>query len=380
MTTRIALALLSALALACSRGSGDKGIQAPPVALADAAAIDLDDRIEATGQLVSPNHAMIAAEVGGRVTSLYIDEGKPAQSGARVLEIDPERRELELRSARAGNDEAKAALVDQQRAAERVGSLFKSNVASKAQLDTAETQLALARSRADGAAAKLGEAERARRDAEVKAPFDGLIAQRFVSVGEFVQPGTRLFELVALDPIEVEFRVAEVDSSRVRVGQVVDVRVAPFPDEVFKATVTLVSPMIDSSSRTLRVKGTLQNHEGRLRPGLFARADLGVSHREGVLMIPEEAILERSDGKVVFRMAGSDKVERRVIHTGVYRGGKVEVLDGLSPGDRVVTRGHTALIDGSVVGVRNADGTISQPDVAAGAPPREVKQDPKQDE
>jgi membrane fusion protein (multidrug efflux system) len=147
---------------------------------------------------------------------------------------------------------------------------------------------------------------------------------------------------------------------------VVDVRVAPFPDEVFKATVTLVSPMIDAASRTLRVKGTLPNPDGRLKPGLFARADLGVSHREGVLMIPEEAILQRSDGQVVFRLAGADKVARRVVHTGAHKDGRVEILDGLAPGDRVVTRGHTALIDGSVVAVRNADGTISEPDVASG--------------
>ncbi|HTO71594.1 MAG TPA: efflux RND transporter periplasmic adaptor subunit [Myxococcota bacterium] len=373
-TARAALGLCLLLA-ACGRAP-DRVVPVPPVSLADAAAIDLDDRIEATGELVSPNHAMIAAEVGGRITSLYLNEGMPAPAGARVLEIDPERRELELRAAKAGNDEAQAGLVEQKRAADRVGQLFKSNVASKAQLDTAETQLALARSRADGAAAQLGTAERARRDAEVKAPFDGLIAQRFVSVGEFVQPGTKLFELVALDPIEVEFRVAEIDSSRVHVGQVVDVRVAPFPDEVFKATVTLVSPMIDAASRTLRVKGTLANPGTRLRPGLFARADLGVAHREGVLMIPEEAILERSDGKVVFRLASENKVERRVVHTGVYRGGKVEILDGLAAGDRVVTRGHTALIDGSVVAVRNPDGSVSQPDVAVGAaPPRQPKQD-----
>ena len=218
MKTRSALAfpVLAALALGCSGGKSETVVAAPNVSLGDAIAVDIDDRIEATGELVSPNHAMIAAEVGGRVTGLYLDEGKPAKAGERVLEIDPERRELELRGARASNAEAQAAMVDQQRAAERVRSLFKSNVASKAQLDTAETQLQLARSRADGANARLGEAERARRDAEVKAPFDGFVAQRFVSVGEFVQPGTKLFELVALDPIEVEFRLAEVDSSRVQ--------------------------------------------------------------------------------------------------------------------------------------------------------------------
>jgi membrane fusion protein (multidrug efflux system) len=316
---------------------------------------------------------MIAAEVGGRITALFLDEGKPVGAMERVLEIDPERRELELRAARASAAEAQAALVDQKRAADRVSSLFKSNVASQAQLDTAQTQLELARSRTDAAAAQLGQAERARRDAEVKAPFAGLIAQRFVSVGEFVQPGTKLFELVALDPIEVEFRVSEVDSSRVRMGQVVDVRVAPFPDEVFKAEVTLVSPMIDPASRTLRVKGRLANPEGKLRPGLFARADLGVSHREGVLMIPEEAVLQRSDGQVVFRMAG-DHVERRVVHTGVYKEGRVEIVSGLEPGDRVVTRGHTALVDGVVVAVRSADGSVVEPDVASGVEPPPPKQ------
>jgi membrane fusion protein, multidrug efflux system len=362
----LVLSLAAALAVGCSRKNEDRAVAAPNVSLGDATAVDLDDRIEATGELVSPNHAMIAAEVGGRVTALFIDEGKPAQASDRVLEIDPERRELELRAARASSAEAQAGLTDQKRAAERVSNLFKSNVASKAQLDTAETQLELARSRADGAAARLGEAERARRDAEVKAPFAGLIAQRFVSVGEFVQPGTKLFELVALDPIEVEFRVAEVDSSRVRPGQVVDVRVAPFPDQVFKATVTLVSPMIDPASRTLRVKGTLANAEGKLRPGLFARADLGVSHREGVLMIPDEAILERSDGKVVFRLA-ADKVQRRVVKTGVHKNGRVEITEGLANGDKVVIRGHTALVDGAVVSVRNADGSVSEPDVASGS-------------
>ena len=362
----LGLVVLLCLA-ACSGDKKKNEVQAPAVSLGDAVAVDLDDRIEATGELISPNHATIAAEVGGRITSLFIDEGKPATEGARVIEIDPERRELELRAARASNAEAQAAVADQKRAADRMASLFKSNVASKSQLDTAETQLTLARSRADGAAARLGEAERARQDAEVKAPFAGLIAQRFVSVGEFVQPGTRLFELVALDPLEVEFRISEVDSSRAQPNQVVDVRVAPFPDEVFKATVTLVSPTIDPATRTLRVKARLDNGDGKLRPGLFARADLGVSHREGVLMIPGEAILERSDGKVVFRIVNGDHVERRVVKTGVYKGGKVEILEGLANGDHVVTRGHTALVDGAVVAVRNADGSVSEPDVASGA-------------
>jgi len=370
MNPRLAVALVAllSLALACSGAKDASPVLAPPVALSDAVAIDLEDRIEATGELVSPSHAMIAAEIGGRVTSLYVEDGAPAARGQRVLEIDPERRNLEVKAASAGNTEAKVARVEAQRAAERMRTLFKSNVASQAQLDQAETSLELARSRADGAAARFGEALRAQRDAEVTAPFDGMIAERFVSVGEFVQPGTRLFELVALDPIEVEFRISEVDSSRVKVGQIVGVRVAPYPDEMFRATVTVVAPTIDPATRTLRVKGTLPNPDARLRPGLFARADLGVARRASVLMVPEEAILQRSDGQVVFRLVEGNRVERRVVTTGVFKNGRVEIAEGLSPGDKIVIRGHTALVDGVVVTVRGPDGSPLDPDVASGKP------------
>jgi len=375
MNPRLAFALfaLVPLALACSGAEEKAPLQAPSVALSEAVAVELEDRIEATGELVSPNHAIVAAEVGGRITSLYSDDGGHAARGERVLEIDPERRILEVRAASAGNSEAKAALVEAKRAAERVRMLFKSNVASQAQLDQTETALELAGARADGAAARLGETQRAQRDAEVTAPFDGMIAQRFVSVGEFVQPGTRLFELVALDPIEVEFRVSEVDSSRVKVGQLVGVRVAPYPDEIFEATVTVVAPTIDPATRTLRVKGTLPNPDTRLRPGLFARADLGIARRDSVLMVPEEAVLQRSDGQVVFRVVDGNRVQRLVVKSGVFKDGRIEIVEGLSPGDKIVIRGHTALVDGSVIAVRGTDGKAIEPDVAAGKPEQPAK-------
>ena len=174
---------------------------------------------------------------------------------------------------------------------------------------------------------------RALADAIVKAPFSGLVADRLVSRGEYVTPGQKLFELVSLDPIEVEFHLSEVDSSRVKVGNEVGVRVAPFPDETFSASVTIVSPTIDSRTRTLRVKAQLENKEGRLRPGLFARVDLGIAKREGVAMIAEEAVLQRADGAVVFRAVADNRVERRVIEVGAHHDGMVEVVSGLAPGD-----------------------------------------------
>jgi membrane fusion protein (multidrug efflux system) len=152
------------------------------------------------------------------------------------------------------------------------------------------------------------------------------------------------------------------------------VLVAPFPDEAFPATVTFISPVINPRSRTLRVKGRIDNGDGRLRPGLFARADLGVSERKGVTLVPEEAILQRADGAVLFRLGEGDFVERLVVETGTHRQGDIEVVSGIRPGDSVVIRGHAALVDGSRVSVRDLDGNPAPPAVANGLGNRETSE------
>jgi membrane fusion protein (multidrug efflux system) len=330
---------------------------APRVMVAPVEAHRVVEQIQAAGDLIAKEEATVSTEVGGLVTEILLDEGEPVEKGTVVLEIDPERRELELHSRQAGVARAEAGLRERERESQRIETLGSRDVASQSQRDAAETQLQSARSELAEARAQLGLAQRALRDASVRAPFPGLIARRYVSQGEFVSPGQKLFDLVALDPVEIEFRLAEVDSARVAIGGEIDVRVAPYPDEVFRAKVSVISPRIDLATRTLRVKGLLANPDGRLRPGLFARVDLGVSDREGVAMIPEDAVLQRADGSVAFRLADGSRVQRRALTTGLYRDGYVEVVEGLEIGDLVVVRGHAALIDGAVVALRRPDGS-----------------------
>jgi membrane fusion protein (multidrug efflux system) len=224
--------------------------------------------------------------------------------------------------------------------------------------------------RADAAAARaqLGVAKRALADASVAAPFAGLLARRYVNVGEFVQPGAPLFDLVSLDPIDVVFHLAELDSSRVAIGQKVAVEVAPHPGRVFEATVAVISPTIDPATRTLRVKATLPNPDGLLRPGLFAHADLGVTLRRGVALVPAEAVLQRSGGPVVFVVGPGDRVQRREVRLGVFHREGVEVESGLAPGEAVVVRGHSGLIDGAHVRVAESSGQTAPTPAAPPAP------------
>lgn len=372
----LALGLLALTGVAACGGEGDT-VAAPEgelVAAEPVRALDFTERITATGELRATNHADIAAEVDGRVTELLIDEGAAVEAGAALLELDPARRKLDVAAARARVAEARANEVNQRRDVERLRELRRNDIASTSAMDRAETLLRLAESRLAASQAELGVAERALSESTVRAPFSGMLVMRKVSLGEYVQVGTPLVELVALDPIEVVFNVAEVDSARVSNGQSVSVELAPFPDEVFTATVDVVSPTIDPATRTLRVKARLPNPDGRLRPGLFARTDLGVAERRGVAVVPDQAVLQRTDGSVVFVVSPDDmRAQRRRIEVGGFREGRIEVASGVAPGELVVVRGQSGLVDGQLVRLSDdATSAVSEGAELAGERPHEV--------
>ena len=349
-------AAIAAALCACGDDSATEA-KGTPVTVERVIAHRIVEQIQATGELLAVEEASVAAEVGGRITEMRVSEGAAVSKCDVVLEIDRERRELELANERALVAGARSEIAQERRERNRIQTLFKSEAASQAQLDAASTRMRTSEAKLAAAEAKLGLAQLALRNASVAAPFDGLVARRFVSAGDHVAEGEKLFDLVALDPIEVEFHLAERDSARVAVGHTVEVRVTPYPEQVFHATVHVVSPRIDPATRTLRVKALVENAERKLRPGLFARADLGVAERERVAMVPEPALLQRSEGSVVFVVRDGNRAERRAVKLGVFRDGLAEVVEGVEVGEQVIVRGSSRLVDGAVVDLRKSDGT-----------------------
>ncbi len=135
-------------------------------------------------------------------------------------------------------------------------------------------------------------------------------------------------------------------------GQRVSIAVGAFPNRTFGGVVTFVAPVVDPATRTLRVKAEVDNSEALLRPGLFARVNLGVARRENVLMVPAEALLQRAGGASLYRLIDGDRVERVAVESGAMVNDMIEVRGDVREGDRIIRSGHGGLADGMTVVVR----------------------------
>ena len=361
----LSIALAAGALSGCAEEAETKVELRPLVSAATVTSMDLVEEIRASGELKAVYHTHIAAEIEGRITEIRIDEGSAVQVGAVVVEIDPERRKLDRDAAQARLAQARAELKKQQSQAERIRKLAQQGISSDQQLEEAETALLLARANTEAEGAAFGVAQRALLDASVSAPFAGFVARRSVQLGEFVQKGAPLFELVSLDPLEVEFSVSELDTQRVRNGLRVAVEVGAWPDRSFAGIVKFVSPTIDPETRTLRIRAQIDNTDGSLRPGLFARVNLGVSRRNNITMVPQEALIQRSRDAILFKILSDHRVMQVGVVPGSVDAGLIEVKGDVHPGDRIVHRGPGGLVDGALVRVIE-DEPARMPSVAAG--------------
>ena len=189
-----------------------------------------------------------------------------------------------------------------------------------------------------------------------------------VDRGALVSPSTPLFEVVDIDRVKVGIDVVEGDYRKVSLGQPVAVKVDAYPDKRFAGTITRVSPILDPRTRTAEVEVELDNPDGVLKPGMFARTHIVVERKRGVLMVPEASPVKSAAGYGVFRLTEEgSKVERVEVTPGLNNGGWVEVTGNLSKGDRVVTLGSSLVRHGQRIRVAG-DGRARGPGADAGCP------------
>ncbi|MFL5514143.1 MAG: efflux RND transporter periplasmic adaptor subunit [Gemmatimonadales bacterium] len=357
----IVLLMLAALA-GCNRaeseGKGSEGGGgpggAPPAMPVEASAARSDtvvDAILATGQIEAMQSIDLRPEVEGRLVQILVREGALVARGTPLFKIDDAELKAQVAEVTAERDLARQSLT-------RTRDLLSQKASSQAELERAEATMRSNEAQLERLRVRL---ERTL----VRAPFAGVVGQRFVSLGDYVNSDTRLVSLQTVTPQRASFQVPERYADQLKLGQRVNFRVAALPGRDFSGKVDFVDPMVKLPGRTIMVKAVVPNPRRELQSGMFIEARLATDVRPKAVVIPEDAVLPLQGASFVW-VVNNGKAARRQVELGVRTPGFVEVKNGVESNEQVVVGGQERLAEGAPVQaklVERRPATASQEDV-----------------
>ncbi len=300
-----------------------------------------------TGSVYADRQSDIAANVSGRVTNTYVERGMPVKLGQVIAVVDSRAAGFQVAAAVAQSQAAQTQVTLAKQDCERADTLFAQGAIAKSEYERLKTQCTSQLYQANAAQANADLANKAAGDTIIRAPFDGIIGERFVNVGEYVQPPTRVASVFAVNPVRVSLSVPEPAVALVKEGQTLMLAVSSYQGREFPATVRFVSPALRPNTRDLIVEASAKNDELALRPGMFATAKLSVGE-EDQPTVPATAL--RVEGTVRrLYLARNGQAFEVVVQTGVEKDGRIAVLEPLAAGEKVILSPPPGLRDGSSI-------------------------------
>jgi membrane fusion protein (multidrug efflux system) len=300
--------------------------------------------LRSVGSLVAVNGIGVTTEAPGIVSEINFESSEPVEAGTELIRLDD-------RVDRAALDALRAALRLARTQLKRNTELLSKKLVSQSNYDESKATL-------DAAQAKVAEQEQILYRKTIRAPFSGLLGIRAVDLGQYIEPGDHIVTLQALDPIYLDYTLPERQLNRLAEGQDVRIRLDALPGETFTGQITAIEPGIDEGTRSVKVRATFTNPDGRLRPGMFAEVESFGGGENKVLTIPRTAISFNTYGDFVYVILAGDgeslTVKRRQVVTDEIREGRVQVVSGLEAGERVVRAGLIKLRDGQPVKIDNS--------------------------
>jgi membrane fusion protein (multidrug efflux system) len=300
--------------------------------------------LHSVGSLVAVNGIDVVSEVPGIVSEILFHSGDQVQQGEALLRLDATVDQAELSALRA---DLRLAEVEYKRSAD----LLPKKAVSRSDYDQAKAKY-------QSAQARIEEQEAVLARKTVRAPFGGLLGIRRVNLGQYLQAGEGIVPLQALDPIYVDYTLPEQNFPQLRIGQPVRLVLDALPGQRYSAEVSAIDAAIMQGTRSIRVRASLSNPDGRLRPGMFAEVATLIGDARPVLTVPQSALSYNSYGDAVMLLRKEDQgqltVQRRQVQTGSVQAGRVEIVSGLEAGDKVVRAGHNKLRPGQPVKVDNS--------------------------
>jgi multidrug efflux system membrane fusion protein len=370
------LAVVLLIAAGCSRNnagkSGDGGDRKKlrfPVEVMNVATEQVTYTIAAVGSVDPFEVVQVTARVAGAVDRVLFVEGKSVKSGANLVQIDAERYELSVASAKAALERAQASKADAEKGLARREAVIARTpgLIPGEELETWRTKVQVAISDVATAEAALRQTEVNNRDAHVRAPISGVIQSRTVQTGQYVQVGSVLATLVRRDPLLLRFKVPENEAARMNLNGEARFKVRDMDNE-FHAVITFIGSAADPATRMVDVVANVKDPQaGMLRPGSFAEVRIPVEAARNAPVIPQTSVRTSEKGFLAY-VIENDIAKERVLTLGMRTlDGRVEVLQGLKPGEVLVIRGAEALRDGAQVRMVPADSASRIPAADAGS-------------
>lgn len=314
---------------------------------------DFDEKIEATAAIAAIDDVTLAARAAGTV-KVIAERGDVVEKGQVVATLDQTLTRAAVAQANASVAAAETSVRLAQATYERQRPLFEQKIVSPVEWDNIQAQLAQARAQLKQAKAGRNQAWAQFEYTKVIAPFAGRVEQRFVEPGGQANPGSPVVRIVDTARVKVVAGIPERYATDIRVGAAVDVQFSAYGVPPRTAEVNFVASAIDSSSRTFEVEAVLENTDGSLKPQMVARLRVVRARHPDALVVPLGAVVRDENGDGVFVVTDGEKgpvAARRGVKLGARSGDRVEVAEGLKPGERVVVVGQSNLTDDDPVSI-----------------------------
>ncbi|HWT46475.1 MAG TPA: efflux RND transporter periplasmic adaptor subunit [Vicinamibacterales bacterium] len=393
----LAFAVLAAAGAGCDGAAQAKKSDAKDVLAVDVVTvqqIDLRRSVEAVGTLEAHDQATISAEVAGRVARMAVDMGDKVKAGSPLVLLDAERLRYHANEQEAALQQARAKLGAQgdhlpppgqtpdvlsaaakraqaQQSYDRARALAEKNLISRQDLEAAQTNLQTAVAAHEAAIAAerelraemvareatLNSATRDLKDTTIRAPFDGVVAERMVSEGQYVTAQAPVVRLVRLDPLRLTADVPEKFAPNVHVGQPIELTTDAFPDTPVTGTITRISPDVNLKSRAFAIEADVRNEDGQLKPGTFARLTIATNKVDHAIVVPATAIQTKYGTSVAFILENG-KLKASEVKLGDRLGPRVEITEGLQAGQSIVSDDVDGLTSGMAARPKTAGDSV----------------------
>ena len=322
-------AALCFLFISCSgpdaEEEGGGGPPVLPVVVESARSERIVETVDLVGTLLANERVTISPEIAGTVASIHFEEGDRVEEGDLLLRIDDSKLQASLREAEAAFELAESNLG-------RSRQLLERELISPSEHDQKVGEFAVAEATLNGRQENL-------RDAVLLAPFEGVMGERRISPGGYIETGETVSTLVDVTPVRASFEVPERYFRKLSAGQNIDLKVPAYPGRSFNGEVYFVSPVLDPSSRTVLVKALVPNKELLLKPGMFGTLALSLDVREKSVVVPESAVFQRGENPHLYVVLPDNRTELRPVTLGLRQAGSVEILSGLEAGETVIVEG-----------------------------------------